>query len=652
MNRRSVISVLAAVSFMALPVSHAFDQEAVDQDRVEDAPRAVAELSANDLTDIEALTAFLDDTITPLLDSFKIPGAAVAVVHEGELLVARGYGLADVVNEIPVDPEITVVRAGSISKLFTWTAVMQLVEAGSLDLDTDVNEYLEDFQIPDTFEEPVTLEHLLTHTAGFEDGGLGWLFTDNKENLVPLGEFLEEHMPARFNEPGEFSTYSNWGTALAGHIVATVSGQSWDDYVDEHILGPLGMDRSTFREPLPENLAADRAIGYTFDGEGFQPGYFQYLHNIGPAGSLSTTVVDMAKFMIAHLDNGRFGENRIMRDDTAELMHQTHFTHDPRMPGMAYGFMESRSNGLRVLGHAGSTTFFHGDLQLLPEKRTGWFVSFNAPGGNVAIDVFRSAFIDRFFPAENEARAGRVPKQQTDPRKVVGRYKALLRAYSTWVSGMFLIADDIVVRPVEDGNIAVSSFGQQTVYEEIAPLLFQAVDGDEVRAFRADENGNVTHMFDSKFSAVAVEKIPWFESVWFHKRLWLFVTVLAFTALIAPLRVWRRGSPGSGGRRTALILAVAGGAMVPLFYWLFVSSYMAAGHEVLIVSIPIGVKLALTIPLVIAGCTACLAILVAKSWLNDQWPTLVRVQYSLITLGFLAFLWSVNYWNLLGYKFG
>ena len=114
------------------------------------------------------MEAFLDKLLGREMEKHHIAGAAVSVVKDGKLFFAKGYGYADLENGIPVDPEQTIFRIGSVAKLFTWTAVMQLVEQGKLDLDADINTYL-DFRIPDTYPQPITLKHLLTHTSGFED---------------------------------------------------------------------------------------------------------------------------------------------------------------------------------------------------------------------------------------------------------------------------------------------------------------------------------------------------------------------------------------------------------------------------------------------------------------------------------------------------
>jgi CubicO group peptidase (beta-lactamase class C family) len=220
------------------------------------APRVTTELSG--------LEQSLDEVISSQLESLQVPGATVAVVQDGELLLAKGYGYAELERNARVDGERTLFRTGSAGKLFTWTAVMQLVEQGRLDPHVDVNQYL-DFTIPATFPEPVTLAHLMTHTTGFEDVPEP-LFLLREEQLMPLDQYVKQHQPARVFPPGQARAYSNYGTALAGYIVERVSGEPFYAYVENHIFAPLGMERSTLRQPVPAELADDLAAGYGAGG--------------------------------------------------------------------------------------------------------------------------------------------------------------------------------------------------------------------------------------------------------------------------------------------------------------------------------------------------------------------------------------------------
>jgi len=593
---------------------------------------------------------FLDTTVPQMLEEFHVPGVTISVVQNGEILAARAYGYSDFEAQQEAVAESSVFRIGSISKLFTWTALMQLVEQGEVELDADVNIYLTDFQVPDAFEQPVTIRHLLTHTGAFEDGGLGWLFTDSAEKIVPLEEFLQAHVPVRYAPPGLYSTYSNWGTALAGRIVEIVSGMEFDDYVEQNIFEPLGMTRSTFREPVPADLEADRAVGHKFDGERVVTGYQQYLHSTGPTGAMRSTAIDMAKFMIAHMNGGRVGDASVLRPETVAEMHRTQFSPHPAMRGMGFGFMLSDINGHKISGHSGSTRYFHADLMLVQDANVGFFASFNGEPGRAAIIQLSSAFMNRFFPpagATIETTAFEATEDELSSME--GLYKPLLRSHSTWNTAMFLIMNDISVSRDTDGNLVVSSFGPPSTYKPVAPFVIEEIGGDSRRAFRIDSSGNVTHMFDSSFSAVALEKISSVESGGFFKRLGIFASLIALTTLIAPLRVWRSGG---GGQRSSILLMVASAILIPTGFWLFLNTYLGAGHDVLIVSVPLGVRAALTAPLLVLVFTVVSVYLQIKAWHSGMWSLSARCHHGVSAVVLVVFLVFCDYWNILGYRFG
>ncbi|MGH2628527.1 MAG: serine hydrolase domain-containing protein, partial [Anaerolineales bacterium] len=331
------------------------------------------------VTDRAELEAFLDGLMIAHLAEKNVAGATFALVQDGQLLFAKGYGYADVDRRTPVDAERSLFRIGSVSKLFTWTMVMQLVEQGKLDLDADVNQYL-DFAIPATYPEPITLRHIMTHTPGFEDRGKD-LFTEDSTQIIPLGRWLATHIPARVRPPGQLSVYSNYATALAGYVVERVSGIAWDDYLEQHILRPLGMNQTTGRQPLAQSLAPHMSQGYEFSQGRHVPQKFEIVNGASPAGSISASAVDMSKFMLAHLGGGALGGVRILGEETARRMYARAFGHDPRLPGFCLGFYEKSSHGLRIIGHGGDTQWFHTDLALIPEANLGLFVSYNTASG-------------------------------------------------------------------------------------------------------------------------------------------------------------------------------------------------------------------------------------------------------------------------------
>jgi CubicO group peptidase (beta-lactamase class C family) len=336
-------------------------------------------------------------------ETADIAGTVVVVVKDGEVLFLKGYGMADVKKKMPISAQDTLMRVGSVSKLFTWTAVMQLVEQGKLDLDRDVNGYL-DFTIPPMGTQPITLRNLMTHTPGFEDVGKE-LSVERLDRLGSLGGWLKAHVPQRIFEAGTIPAYSNYGAALAGYIVERVSGRPFEQYVEEAIFSPLGITHGSFRQPLPAALQAHMAQGYTSASAPAKP--FELIPAMA-AGSLSITAADIARFMIAHLQDGRYGDARILQAATAQLMHARQMAAGPGMNGMALGFFEAKANGHRSIGHGGDTICFHSHLVLVPDLGLGLFVSSSGTGGARLRDgrPLLSVYRATAGPSGRESRAG------------------------------------------------------------------------------------------------------------------------------------------------------------------------------------------------------------------------------------------------------
>jgi CubicO group peptidase (beta-lactamase class C family) len=447
-----------------------------------------AQTGAKEMTaaDVEA---FLDGIVPSQLAQNDIAGATFSVVKDGKLLFAKGYGYADVKTKKPISPETTLFRPGSVSKLFTWTAVMQLVEQGKLDLNKDVNEYL-DFKIPEAFGKPITLTHILTHTPGFEEQ-IKDLFTLNQQS-PNLGEYLKTHIPNRIFPPGTTPAYSNYATALAGYIVERVSGKSFDDYIEQNIFQPLGMNNSTFRQPLPENLAPNMSSGYALasdESKGFEN------INAFPAGSMSSSAVDMSKFMLAHLQGGKLGEAQILKPETAKLMHSRLYGMDDAMPAMAHGFYEEPQNGKRIIGHGGDTMWFHSDLHLVLEKGVGFFMSYNSQsrGHSSPREVIWSAFLDRYFPnpLPNEPT---VENAMQEAQAVAGNYIGSRRPEGSAFRALGLM-QQFTVAVAEDGTIQTSMLmdanGKPKKYRAIGQGKFREVDGQDMLVFKPDQDGNM-----------------------------------------------------------------------------------------------------------------------------------------------------------------
>ena len=432
------------------------------------APREAKPLTAGDVE------AWLDGLMPTALKLTGTPGVTVSVVKDGQVLFEKGYGYADMAKLTPVDARATLFRPGSVSKLFTWTAVMQQVEAGKLDLDTDVNKYL-DFTIPPYEGKPITLRNIMTHRTGFEEV---------VKDLITFkgpgpsdGQTVKSYVPPRIYPPGTVVGYSNYATSLAGYIVQRVSGEPFEQYVENHIFKPLGMNNSSFRQPLPEAMRANMATGYKdaeTPGDGFE------IISMPAAGALSSTADDMAKFMIAHLADGA----GLLKPETAKQMHDFSLRAFPDLNGNALGFYEQSINGHRVIAHGGDTVYFHSDLALFEAEKVGLFMSVNAGGrggmgARMRMFVFPE-FADRYFPRAEPAVATPLDAQtaKAHAQLIAGRYKSTRRADSTFISLATLVGAT-TVKAEPDDTISIAVLGFPIRYREVKPFLWQEVGGHD-----------------------------------------------------------------------------------------------------------------------------------------------------------------------------
>jgi CubicO group peptidase (beta-lactamase class C family) len=466
---------------------------------------------AAELTKVDFET-FLDALIPSQLRNRNIAGAVVAVVRDGQVLFQKGYGYADFEAKKPVLPDQTLFRPGSISKLFTTTAVMQLVEQGKLDLDRDVNNYL-DFAIPKTYPEPVTLRELLTHRAGFEET-LKNLFVAHQNDVKPLRTYLVNQMPTRIFPPGKVPSYSNYGFTLAGYIVERVSGEKFERYIDNHILKPLRMTSSTFDQPLPPQLAPQMSKAYLNASK--QPRDFEFVQ-AAPAGALSTTAADMTRFMFAFLQDGSVDGVAILKPETVRQMETRQFELDPMICGLGITFMEYWMNPVRAIGHGGDTIYFHSDMVLVPDAHVGYFISYNSLGKNIGggRGEISRAFMNRYFANPGEPKIDvDANTQKSDGRKVSGVYDGTRRAETTFLK-LIALLDQFRVSSDKEGILTVEGnkdqSGELKKWKEIAPLVYREVDGRERIAFRRDASGTVREMLP--FPAIYEgQRVPWYAT--------------------------------------------------------------------------------------------------------------------------------------------
>ncbi|MFQ5708153.1 MAG: serine hydrolase domain-containing protein [bacterium] len=602
-------------------------------------------------TDPKDLELFLDALLQENMQRWHIPGAVFVFVKNGAVFFQKGYGFADLENRAPVLPEKTLFRVASISKLVTATAVMQLKERGLLNLQDDVNHYLHRFQIAEKYDRPITFADLLTHTSGLDRQPIG-MYSKGNSNVPTLGDFLASHKPEQLRPPGSLFQYSNYGIALAGFAVEEISGMPFAEFVEQNIFEPLEMKKSSFR--LDPDLLKDLAGGYYFrDGQYYRI-KIEHL-NLAPAGALISTGADMARFLIAHLQNGRYESGRILQDATAQEMHRQHFAYHPRLPGWAYGFYEARYNGQRAILHSGNGRGFSSMLFLLPQKNMGFFVAYNSRVLEIH-QKFLHQFFDRYFPAKPTSPA-LVAKTtaKADLSRFVGRY----RYYDYPVKSIYKFSllqgkrREISLTANDDGTL--NAFSGRWV--QTAPLLFKRLNREAFLSFKENKDGRITHMFMMRDMPITLEKMNDVDSL--ASQPWLiqaFLVIFLLGALTWPaqkfgwLRQLKSNRPTRQGetfRRVGQWLSVAICALNLCFLVGIINQF---DKNQLIYGVPIRILALLGIALLSTVLTFALPVFTFAAWKNRYGSFWGRLHYSLTSITALLFVLFLNYWNLLGFR--
>lgn len=604
--------------------------------------------------DSTAFESYMDGLIETYMEENHIAGATVGVVREGEPLLLKGYGYADVGRREKVDPDSTLFRIGSVSKMFVWTAVMQLMEQGMLDLNADINRYLTDFTIPDTYEEPVTLRHLMTHTAGFEEYFIG-LFARDTTRLRPLGEILSEELPARVRPPATFASYSNHGTGIAAYIVEQITGQPFGEYVEEHFFEPLEMNFSTFRQPLPPALQGQMSKGYAFEGGVFKEKGFEYVP-LAPVGAASATAAGMINFMTAHLQLGRFGGAAILDSATARLMQSPAFRHTARVNPMRYGFMDFSQNGVEIIGHGGDTFWFHSLMALFPAHDLGLFLSFNTrEGGGKAGEVLRD-FVDRYFP-EGDLAADTLAMSRGALNRFAGDYRANRYPHKR-LTYVVALLDTYTVSVTDDGLLKTMEDEEAHFWFPVDSLAFRETNSSRVMAFEENNSGEIAHMYLGELPIIAFEKIPFISSQKLHFTLFgaagaAFLATLVYWPLAYFIRI--RYRPGLSTNsplsfRTKTVAWCNALSFVGFFIWLAILLSEGNG-EAVVYGMSDSVKAALVLPLVSAALTVLMVFHTMVVWAERESGIWSRLWYTLLCLLSVTLLWQLFYWNLLGFQY-
>jgi CubicO group peptidase (beta-lactamase class C family) len=588
------------------------------------------------LSDPKELESFLDGIMAAHLQDHHIPGATLSVVKDGKLFFSKGYGYADIDKRVPVDPDQTLFRPGSVSKLFTWTAVMQMVEQGKLDLNADINQYLTYFKIPNTFPQPITTVHLLTHAPGFEDSALA-MGVKKYEDIPAVRDFLKNRIPARVIPPGKLSAYSNYGCTLGGYLVEVLSGTPFNRHVEKNIFKPLGMNNTTFDQKQTPAVIKNMSKGYQYADGRYKAEDYEFIA-VQAAGSAMTTANDMARFMIAHLQNGKLGDARILKEETAKLMHANHFGFDPRLDQMCYGFYELTVNGHRLIGHEGDTGVFHTLLMISSQDNFGLFISYNAPGGSAARRELLQALMDHYYPRPlPPVRPQDIQKQAG---QIVGTYVMNRRAFTTFEKIIQLFGGTLKLSVQEDNTVLVKTGNRinDLRIARIGPDIYTALYGKNRQLLKLVDGRMV---FSINLPFLVFEKLAWYETPRLHQIAGGACLLVFLAALIGWPVNWLRKRHFSFPHLLSGLIALLFVITLPLII----------AHLQSAVGKPAALIPWLLIPLVGSLLSIGAVIYTVLAWKQKYWTLWERIRYSIVTAAMLVFIVWLNYWNLLGFKF-
>ena len=600
---------------------------------------------------IKNLEAYADGVFKTIMAKEHIAGATFAVIKPNQTIIKKGYGFAHVDEKLPVNPDSTLFRIGSISKLFVWIGVMQMVEKGKLDLDRDVNEYLEAFKIPATYQEPITLRSLMTHTPGFEDK-LYKLFVTDPEEMEPLEQVLEEQMPERVRPPLQQASYSNHGTGIAQYLVELASGMPFVEYAEQNIFDPLGMQNTTIRQPLHSRFISNMSAGYAYRDGRFVEKPFE-LVPLQSVGGASTTAHDMTLFMEALLNQTCLNGQCLLDSATFEMMFKPAFSPAPGVNPALLGFMDISTNGHNIIGHGGNTFLFHSMLALFPEEQTGIFYSFNSEGGQGPSSQVLEHLIDYYFPDKRPLQEPFAMSKEA-LEEFAGTYR--MNRYSH--SELFKVLSLMMMGNIsaEDGKLKMEAMGETSWWIPLDSLTFRNEKKNEIIVFSRDEKGRINNLFMGQraFFALVKNRGAWNPAL--HMTLLiLFIAVMFYILILWPWMFFVRKKYVRADRAPVTlpllskVLAWATAACY-LAFFLSLGLGMPPGNDIIFGITP-WIKIGLVFPLLAIPFTVMM-IWQSISLLDEPKTRLrSRLFYWLSTLIFIAVIWQFYFWNLLGWKY-
>lgn len=603
---------------------------------------------AQNLPPQRELGSFMDGTIKTLMEKEHINGVTVSIVQHDSLYWSKGYGYADSKNNVEVNPERTLFRMGSVSKLFVWTAVMQLYEDGLINLDADITSYIDDFEIPGGYEEPISMKNLMTHTPGFEDYYFN-LFSMDSLPPESLGANLKEHMPERVRPPGVHSSYSNHGTAIAAYIVEEISGMKWDDYVEQKILRPLGMDITSFRYVLPDSLMDIQSKGYVYTDGAYTSKKLKGIP-LAPVGLATTSAEDIAPFMLAHLNHGSFNGYNMLDSTTVDLMQSQLFSHADGLRGMCYGFFNHSKNGYKIIGHGGATEFFFTYLLILPDEESGIFISTNTRGGTSLIKQVTDQWIDQYYPDTTSVDSISLDDKYLD--QFSGNYISNRRPRNRVTKISVLTNSPLIVSNV-NGKIKTTSGDDAHLWFPIDSLLFQNTTNTSRLSFGKGEGGEYDYLYLDSSPHTALERVKTLDSKSFNILILIWSAGLGILALIlwGFSAIYRQVHKVKDRKTLPLLSKILVGLnSVLILAFLLLASTLMASSEFIFSKPGVYAYMVFSLPIII-GLITLLILYMAIVHFTKMVKWRSRIFYLVIAMGMVAATCMLYYWDLIGYNF-
>jgi len=595
------------------------------------------------------LRNWIDHEIMTAMDSLHIPGVTFALVHNDSIVYTKGYGLADIETNVQVSDSTTLFGIASISKTFVGVSIMQLYEDGKLTLDEDVNTYLKSLQLDYNYEPPITIRHLLTHTAGIDEGNLGNRVRTEQE-FTPLGEYLGKKLPPQIRPPAEAISYNNFGYALLGLIIEDVTGLAFDEYVRINILEPLDMNLTSFKQHIHDE--ALYAKSYKLKGEDLIVYPKSYILQY-PAGAITSNAKEMSSYMSMLLNYGTYKNNKVLDSTTVVKLFSPAFKHYKKAQNAwLWGFYEDHWNGLRIVQHAGDIDGFASLLLLIPEKGIGFFISVNSSSlkdrtNRGFIQRFTDKLLTKVFSERADMENNIDLPEYGSVSKPLKSFEGVYRPTRYAQSTMDKVALFIGLRP----DITISVKNDKLVIDDnkdelipISDLGFYAVKQKKYVAFKADKNGNISYYLSDN---QAFHKLRWFESVKFQAiaigSIALVFVIFIFGSIIRRLFTTKKKTHLIGKLNLSISL------LSLLFLITFGYTLMTTDPGEFLYGLPFIVKASLILPLLIILLTAySLYVLVSAIRQNktDFW----KFNY-ILTITALVFMAWLSFWNLIGFNY-